>query len=66
MLEMQSAMDGKSTMESVVQVLEEADTAYIFGVPGGYMMKLYDAMIGSSIQPILVRHEQIASIMAEV
>jgi len=65
-LEIKSAMDGKNTMDSVVKVLEEADTEYIFGVPGGYMMKLYDAMIGSSIKPILVRHEQIASIMAEV
>jgi len=30
------------------------------------MMKLYDAMIGSSIKPILARHEQIASVMADV
>lgn len=56
----------KSTMDAVVQVLEEADVEYVFGVPGGYMMKLYDSLANSSIKPILTRHEQIASIMAEV
>lgn len=56
----------KNTMDAVVQVLEEAGVEYIFGVPGGYMMKLYDALADSKIKPILTRHEQVASIMAEV
>ena len=56
----------KKTMEAIVQVLEEVEVEYIFGVPGGYMMKLYDALTNSSIKTILTRHEQVASIMAEV
>ncbi|MGM0901722.1 MAG: thiamine pyrophosphate-binding protein [Bacillota bacterium] len=53
------------TLAAVVKVLEETETEYVFGMPGGYNGGLYDAMIGSSVKPILVRHEQIASIMAE-
>ncbi|MEI3606631.1 thiamine pyrophosphate-binding protein [Pseudogracilibacillus sp. SE30717A] len=59
----QNEMD---TMDAVIQVLEEAELEYLFGVPGGYMMKLYDSLTNSTIKPILTRHEQIASIMAEV
>ncbi|WP_077212564.1 thiamine pyrophosphate-binding protein [Bacillus dakarensis] len=53
------------TMAAVVKVLEEIETEYVFGIPGGYMGGLYDAMLESSVKPILVRHEQVASIMAE-
>lgn len=53
------------TMDAVVKVLEEAELEYVFGMNGGYMGHLYDSLIGSSVKPILVRHEQIASIMAE-
>ena len=56
---------GLKTMEAVVKVLEEAGVKYVFGMPGGYMGHLYDSLLHSSIEPILVRHEQIASIMAE-
>lgn len=52
-------------MAAVVKILEETETEYVFGIPGGYMGGLYDAMLKSSVKPILVRHEQVASIMAE-
>ncbi|SDI01380.1 thiamine pyrophosphate-binding protein [Paenibacillus naphthalenovorans] len=56
-----------STMDGLCQILEEIDAEYVFGIPGGYMGKLYDALYESpKVKPILVRHEQIASIMAEV
>ncbi|OLO37026.1 hypothetical protein BTR23_14915 [Alkalihalophilus pseudofirmus] len=36
-------------------------------MPGGYMGTLYDGLYDSkSVKPILIRHEQVASIMAEI
>lgn len=55
------------TLKAICQVLEEAEIEYLFGLPGGNMSKLYPYLYGNTaVKPILVRHEQVASIMAEV
>ena len=62
---MTTVKNGMDTLQGVVKILEEADLEYVFGMPGGYMGKLYDGLLESNLKPILVRHEQIGSIMAE-
>ena len=52
---------------AVVRVLEEAGIEFVFGMPGGDTGRIFDALYESSaIQTILVRHEQVGSIMAEM
>jgi acetolactate synthase-1/2/3 large subunit len=52
---------------AVVQVLEEAGIGFVFGMPGGDTGRIFDALHDSTkIQTILVRHEQVGSIMAEM
>ncbi len=54
--------------EGIVRVLEEAGIDMVFGIAGGNMGRLYDALYDhqSTIRAVLVRHEQLASVMAEV
>lgn len=49
----------------VVEALERAGVEYIFGYPGGAIMPVYDALTGSSLKHILVRHEQAAALAAD-
>jgi acetolactate synthase-1/2/3 large subunit len=52
---------------AVVRVLEEAGIEFVFGMPGGDTGRIFDALHDSTrIQTILVRHEQVGSIMAEM
>lgn len=49
----------------LVKSLETNDVKYIFGVPGGHLLKFYDALYDSkTIFPILTKHESGASFMA--
>lgn len=49
----------------LVKSLEANDVKYVFGVPGGHLLKFYDAMLDSSqLIPILTKHESGASFMA--
>ena len=54
--------------EGVVRVLEEAGIDMVFGIAGGNMGRLYDALYDhqDTVRAVLVRHEQLASVMAEV
>lgn len=54
--------------EGIVQVLEQAGIDMVFGIAGGNMGRLYDALYDhqDSVRTVLVRHEQLASVMAEV
>jgi acetolactate synthase-1/2/3 large subunit len=54
--------------EGIVRVLEEAGIDMVFGIAGGNMGRLYDALYDhqASVRTVLVRHEQLASVMAEV
>ena len=54
--------------EGIVRVLEEAGIDMVFGIAGGNMGRLYDALYDhqGTVRTVLVRHEQLASVMAEV
>ena len=49
----------------VTQSLEREGVKYVFGYPGGAIMPVYDALTGSKLQHILVRHEQAAALAAD-
>ena len=49
----------------VVEALEREGVRHIFGYPGGAIMPVYDALPGSSLTHILVRHEQAAALAAD-
>ncbi|WP_394998907.1 acetolactate synthase 2 catalytic subunit [Sphingomonas sp.] len=49
----------------VVEALEREGVEYIFGYPGGAIMPVYDALPGSKLTHILVRHEQAAALAAD-
>src|SRR5215470_5496704 len=52
---------------ALVRVLEEAGIEFVFGMPGGDTGRIFDALYDSTrIRTILVRHEQVGSIMAEM
>ncbi|MDO4927737.1 MAG: acetolactate synthase large subunit [Corynebacterium sp.] len=45
--------------DAVVRALEELGTETVFGLPGGAVLPLYDALYGSEkLRHVLVRHEQ--------
>ena len=49
----------------VVEALEREGVTTVFGYPGGAIMPLYDALPGSKLRHILVRHEQGAALAAD-
>lgn len=49
----------------IVEALEREGVTTVFGYPGGAIMPLYDALPGSNIRHILVRHEQGAALAAD-
>ena len=53
--------------ELIVQTLEEAGIEYVIGIPGGGTGQIFNLLYGKEdrIKTILVRHEQIAAIMAD-
>jgi acetolactate synthase-1/2/3 large subunit len=50
--------------ELVVRALEAERVDLLFGYPGGAIMPFYDALLGSKVQHVLVRHEQGAALAA--
>ena len=57
-----------SVPEAILRVLEEAGIHMVFGIPGGNAMLIFDALYShkSTIRTVLVRHESLAGVMAEV
>ena len=57
-----------SVAEAITRVLEEVGIDMVFGIVGGNMGQLYDALYDhqATIRAVLVRHESLASVMAEV
>ena len=49
----------------IVKALEREGVDTVFGYPGGAIMPLYDALVGSGLKHILVRHEQGAALAAD-
>jgi acetolactate synthase-1/2/3 large subunit len=50
----------------LVRCLEAEGVEYVFGIPGEENIHFIDALRGSSIRYVLVRHEQGAAFMAEI
>ena len=51
--------------EALVKCLENHGVEYIWGLSGGAAIPIFDALVGSKIKLILVRHEQNATHMAD-
>jgi acetolactate synthase-1/2/3 large subunit len=51
--------------ETLIACLENFGVEYIFGLSGGAAIPIFDALVGSKIKLILVRHEQGATHMAD-
>ncbi len=49
----------------LIELLKQQGVHTIFGVPGGSILPVYDALHGSGIRHILARHEQGAGFMAQ-
>jgi len=51
--------------EMIVRCLEREGVEHVFGLSGGAVMPIFDALVDSKIQLVLVRHEQGATHMAD-
>jgi acetolactate synthase-1/2/3 large subunit len=51
--------------EKIIQCLEREGVRYVFGLSGGAAMPIFDALVDSQLELILVRHEQGATHMAD-
>jgi acetolactate synthase-1/2/3 large subunit len=51
--------------EVIIDAMQQQEVEYIFGLPGGNVIPLYDALVDSPIQLVLTRHEQGAVHMAD-
>ena len=51
--------------EKLIQCLEREGVEYIFGLSGGAVIPIFDALVDSSINLVLVRHEQGGTHMAD-
>lgn len=49
----------------IIEVLKEQDVDIVFGIPGGSVIPLYDALYDSDLKHILATHEQMAAHMAD-
>jgi len=59
-------MSNKMTgAQAVLECLKREGVDVVFGLPGGVLLPLYDAIYQSDIRHILVRHEQGAAHMAD-
>jgi acetolactate synthase-1/2/3 large subunit len=59
-------MSTEDVAHLIVRCLENEGVTHVFGIPGEENIRLTDALSGSPIRYVLVRHEQAASFMAEV
>ena len=54
----------KTGAEVVVEALERRDVRWVFGVPGAKIDGVFNALVDSSIQTVVCRHEQNAAFIA--
>jgi acetolactate synthase-1/2/3 large subunit len=54
-----------SGSQILIESLERNGVKHIFGYPGGTIMPVYDALVGSSMKHYLCRHEQGAALAAD-
>jgi acetolactate synthase-1/2/3 large subunit len=51
--------------EVIIDAMQQQEVEYIFGLPGGNAIPMYDALVDSPIKLVLTRHEQGAVHMAD-
>jgi acetolactate synthase-1/2/3 large subunit len=51
--------------EALVEIMIEQGVEFVFGLPGGNVIPIYDALVGRKVQLVLTRHEQGAVHMAD-
>ena len=51
--------------EVIVEIMQQQDVEYIFGLPGGNIIPIFDALVDSPVKFVLSRHEQGAIHMAD-
>ena len=51
--------------QMMVKALEDEGVSTLFGIPGGTVIHLYDALYDSKLNHILMRHEQAAAHAAD-
>ena len=59
------AQPTKTGADSLVDVLIQEGVEFVFGLPGGAAIPIFDALVGRAIKLILTRHEQGAVHMAD-
>ena len=58
-------MTAMSAGQAIVEILKAEEVKFIFGLPGGHTVPIYEALyLTPEIRHILVRHEQSAANMA--
>ena len=55
----------RSGSQILIEALERTGVKQIFGYPGGTIMPVYDALVGSGLKHYLCRHEQGAALAAD-
>lgn len=55
----------RTAAQVIVDVIQQQGVEYIFGLPGGAAIPIFDALVDSPIKLILTRHEQGATHMAD-
>lgn len=55
----------KTGAEAIVDLIRQQGVEYIFGLPGGAAIPIFDALVDSQVEFILTRHEQGATHMAD-
>jgi acetolactate synthase-1/2/3 large subunit len=61
----ESAVQLKSGSQLMIDALLRNGVQHVFGYPGGAIMPLYDALVGSGLEHYLTRHEQGAAFAAD-
>ena len=51
--------------EALVEIMIEEGVEFVFGLPGGNAIPIYDALVGRKVKLVLTRHEQGAVHMAD-
>ena len=55
----------KTGADIVIEAMRRENVQYVFGLPGGAVMPIFDSILDSDIELVLTRHEQGATHMAD-
>jgi len=55
----------RTAADALVDIIHQQGVEYIFGLPGGKAIPIFDALVNSPIKLVLTRHEQGATHMAD-